>query len=323
MIIYLEKKAKKYSLVWRILKKIKNSQIIEIDNYKNIFDKNTWIFPAQKSIIIAKLNWNTIFKAPENYWPTNESYFIKTSLNCIFNCSYCYLKWMFINNFIVIFVNYNDIKKQIKSKIYDLRKSWIKNQICFYVSNYSDTQGLDYLTEFNKNFINFFEKFDNVIFESRTKSDKIEDLLKLKSIPKNFEISFSLNPEEIIKKYEKWASSLDMRIKSINSLIKKWFKVWLRFIPFLPVQNWEKLYCAFFDKIKFQIDLNKIHSISVWGLMYPEKDLNKIVKRSKDFDFEKYFLDKEDWFLKFDKKEREKFKKICIKYFKKFSVCLD
>jgi spore photoproduct lyase len=56
MIIYLEKNAKKYIVTQKILEKFKDLQIIEIDNYKNIFDKNTGDFPALKSIIIAKLS---------------------------------------------------------------------------------------------------------------------------------------------------------------------------------------------------------------------------------------------------------------------------
>jgi len=55
MLIYLEKQAKKYELTSRILGKFQGNQIIEIDNYKNIFDKNI-NFPTEKILIIAKLN---------------------------------------------------------------------------------------------------------------------------------------------------------------------------------------------------------------------------------------------------------------------------
>jgi hypothetical protein len=40
MLIYLEKKAKSYPQTQKILRKFPNAQILEIDHYKNIFDKN-------------------------------------------------------------------------------------------------------------------------------------------------------------------------------------------------------------------------------------------------------------------------------------------
>ena len=54
MIIYLEKEAKNYNLAQRIISKFSNPEIIEIENYKNIFDKNI-PFQHEKAIIIAKL----------------------------------------------------------------------------------------------------------------------------------------------------------------------------------------------------------------------------------------------------------------------------
>jgi hypothetical protein len=40
MIIYLEKKYKDNKIAKNIINLYKNSEILEIDNYKNIFDKN-------------------------------------------------------------------------------------------------------------------------------------------------------------------------------------------------------------------------------------------------------------------------------------------
>jgi len=64
MIIYIEKQAKNYKQTKNILEKFKNSQVIYIDNYKNIFDKNYKNINSKKSLIVAKLNSNTITEAP-------------------------------------------------------------------------------------------------------------------------------------------------------------------------------------------------------------------------------------------------------------------
>ncbi|MEI8253807.1 MAG: hypothetical protein WCG25_08955 [bacterium] len=77
------------------------------------------------------------------------------------------------------------------------------------------------MINFNHSFIPFFEKFDNVVMESRTKSSNLQSLLNLDFVPQNSEISFSLNPQSIIDAFEHKTSSLDQRINAINTLISK------------------------------------------------------------------------------------------------------
>jgi spore photoproduct lyase len=64
MIIYIEKQAKNYKQTKIILEKFKNSQVIYMDNYKNIFDKSYKNINGEKSLIVAKLNSNAITEAP-------------------------------------------------------------------------------------------------------------------------------------------------------------------------------------------------------------------------------------------------------------------
>lgn len=322
MIIYLEKQAKKYELTSRILEKFSTCQVIELNNYKNIFDKTIWDFPTEKCLILATTGDN-ITKAPENYWPTDHSYFFKTSINCIFNCKYCYLKWAFKNDFLTIFVNYNEIKSSIERKILDIRNSWYDGLIYFYASDYSDIQWLDHISEFNKNFIDFFEQFENVLVESRTKSANIWSLLELENIPKNFEIAFSLNPQEIIEKYEIWASNLYSRIEAINKLINKWFKVSLRFLPLLPISDYKKIYSDFLENIKEKIDLSKIYSIQVWSLLYTLDDHKNILKKQKNVDILYKLEESDDKFVRLNKQIRNDLYGLFKEKLWDFNICLD
>jgi len=66
MQIYIEKQAKNYPQTQKILKKFKSADIIWIDNYKNIFDKNVALNTSLKpSFIVAKLSSPAITKAPD------------------------------------------------------------------------------------------------------------------------------------------------------------------------------------------------------------------------------------------------------------------
>jgi len=236
MLVYIEKSVKNLETTKKILSRLwKNTQILEIDHYKNIFDKSIKDNKISQSIILARSRWTTVLQAPEWYWYTPYSFFVRFVLNCIFDCKYCYLKWAFKSRIPVIFVNYEEIAEEIQNFILNFRKNHSTEKICFYASNYWDIQAIDNIIGFNDFFIPFFEKFKNVIVESRTKSSNIQTLLKLENIPKNFEIAFSLNPEEICKEYEIWASKLQNRIFAINQLLEKWFKVGLRFLPIIAI----------------------------------------------------------------------------------------
>lgn len=316
MILYIEKKASDYKQTKVLLRKFKEAKKVYIDNYKNIFDKKTFI----KSIVIAKLEWNSILKAPLWYGHTDSRYFFKTSLNCIYDCSYCYLKWAFKSEDIVIFTNYDDIKKDILNQIQFLDKTqthW------FYSSDYSDILWMDNLTWFCKEFILFFEDFKNIKMEIRTKSNNIKPLLELDFVPKNTEIAFSLNPQILTYKYEKNTPSLDSRIEAINILLDKWYKVWLRFLPLLPVKDYEKIYLDFINHIKQNIDISKINSTFASGLLYTKKDYNKIISKYPDLDILHMLELWDDLFYRESRKVRDDFYTMFKKLDNKCLLCLE
>ena len=282
MLIYLEKKAKEYPLTQAILRKFKTADILEIDHYKNIFDKNIGNQQLTSALILAKQEHPALLPVPPHYGYPGKSFFFKTSLNCVFDCEYCYLKGNFKTQYPVIFVNYDDIQNALQTTIITERNSWYQGQITIYASNYSDIQGLDELSQFNQYFFPFFEQFEGVLMETRTKSANISSILQANKgiIPENTEISFSLNPEAIINSYEKGSAPLSARIQAITTLLEKWYKVGLRFLPLLPIQGFEKLYADFLQNLKEQIPIEKINSIFIASLIYNQGDFKQIQKKN-------------------------------------------
>lgn len=329
MILYIEKDALNYTQTNKIISLFPGATKIIIKKYKNIFDKNI-PFHHEKSIIIAKITWSAIGKTPDNYWHTPNTYFFKTSLNCVFDCSYCYLKWAFKNDMQVYFVNYDEIKKEICEVIEQNRPNPLdkgdkkgQNLTRFYSSDYSDILWSNKISGFIQEFVTFFEKFDNVMMEVRTKSTSINGIIDLWFVPKNTEFAFSLNPQILIDKYEKWTPSLDDRIKVINKLLEQGYKVWLRFLPLLPVKDYEVIYREFVSYIKDSIDIKKIHSSFAAGLLYTKEDYNKILKKYPRLDIlHKLKLEKDD-FVRCDREERDFFYKIFKDLDENCMICMD
>jgi hypothetical protein len=135
-------------------------------------------------------------------------------------------------------VNYDDIKEEIVEKISEISEQTqeeviqenndfelklkqnlaYKDKIWFYSSDYSDILGMDNISGFLEEFVPFFEKIplspalspkgrkgaeSIAMMEIRTKSANIKPILDLGFVPKNTEFAFSLNPQELIDKYEK------------------------------------------------------------------------------------------------------------------------
>ena len=291
MLIYYESKVKDLPITKEIFEKFWNSEKIEIQHYKNLFDIKIWNYTTEPIIILAKQEHIAILPTPDNYWFPWKSFFFKPWLNCFFNCKYCYLQWTFRNRFPVFFLNYEDMQKEILNQIQKERKTWFDGQITFYASNYTDLLATEDISQFHKNFLPFCETLpDNVLIETRTKSANITTLInyvkKWNKPTDKLEIAFSLSPKSIAEKYELWTAALEQKINAINTLIDNWYRVWLRFLPLLPVNNFLQIYSEFLDKIVNSILIEKVSSIAIAPLIFNEWDYNVLIKKyQNDYDF--------------------------------------
>jgi len=326
MIIYYEQKSQSYPLTQEILRKFPHTEKVAIHHYKNLFDK-TIDYPTEPCILLAKQEKISILKTPDNYGYPGTSFFFKPSLNCVFDCNYCYLKGSFKNHFPVIFVNYEEMQTEIAQTIDQERKNWNKNQITFYASNYSDLLAIEHLTSFHQHFIPFFEQFDDkVLMESRTKSANIESLLKLsqqKEKIKNTEIAFSISPQFIANQYEKGSASLEQKLKAIQELLSLWYRVWIRFLPLLPIENYLNLYQELTKNIKEVININEISSIFIAPLIYNKEDYHILKKKNPEYRFLEPLQENEKGLMKMDQKYYKEFRNLFTTAFPKQNIFRD
>lgn len=117
----------------------------------------------------------------------------------------------------------------------------------------------------------FFEQFDNVLLETRTKSANIEGLKTLAhkgTIFNNTEIAFSLSPDFINQKYEKGTATLQNKLVAIQDLLSLGYRIGLRFLPLLVVDNYRQLYEELIFQVQQHIEVEKISSIFIAPLLY-------------------------------------------------------
>ena len=225
------------------------------------------------------------------------------------------------------------MKKEIINQIEKERNNWFDGQITFYASNYADLLATENISHFHENFLPFCEHLpDNVLLETRTKSANITTLLDYaknlnwKPPTQKMEIAFSLSPSTIAKKYELWTASFDEKLNAISQLLKKWFRVGLRFLPLLPVENFQQIYSEFLDEVITKIDTNKISSIAIAPLIFNQWDYNVLIKKyqnDSDFSFINNLKENEHNLWTYSNDEISAFKLLFDKHFKWINLIRD
>ncbi len=275
--VYIEKEILKSTYTKNLLNKINYGKIILCDKYSEVFNPKNQNFRIQKinpNIILAKKREKLVFKTPENYTIGFEkNFYFSHMLNCVYDCSYCFLQGMFNSANYLIFVNYEDYFKEIENII----NKNTNNKICFFSGYDCDSLALDYVTNFVANFIDFFSKYKNAFLEIRTKSVNIKPLVKLKP-SKNIIVAYSINPQSIINKFEEKTPNFEKRLNALKKIQEKGWTIGLRFDPIFISKENKNEYSIFLERIFSSLDCSLIHSITIGKFRMPEVFLKKIIK---------------------------------------------
>jgi len=93
----------------------------------------------------------------------------------------------------------------------------------------------------------------------------------------------------------------------------------------MEIENYKEIYEAFIDEVLEKLDVSKLYSIFIWGLMYTHADYAKVLKKQPFLDV-LYKLEKDnDGFYRENQKVREWFYTLFSEKIqeKKCNICLD
>lgn len=258
--IYLEKSIVDHPRSRQIVKSFPLAQIIVIDHYGEIFNRNNQSFRIQKSnpgLILAEKKNKKVLPVPKGLEMNKPSYYFSHMLNCLYDCRYCFLQGMFKSANYIVFVNYEDFHKEI------LQTAERNRGGAFFFSGYDcDSLAMEPVTNFAKSFLPVFDTIQSSTLELRTKSTQIRSLLEIGAL-NNVICSFSINPQEIIELFEDKTPRLESRINSIQKLSFAGWRIGLRFDPIIATNNFKEVYESCFRKIFKTIAKENIDSISL------------------------------------------------------------
>jgi len=278
--VYVEKHIREHFRTREIISRYKQSHVIEVDRYTEVFNPKAQNFRVQKknpALILASKHDNFVLPAPPDYnIGGSHNYYFSHMMNCIYDCRYCFLQGMYSSANYVVFVNYDDFFSSIESQASQHQQpSW-------YFSGYDcDSLALEPITHFTQNCLDFFANQPNAHLELRTKSTQIRHLLERRAI-ENCVVAYSFSPDAIARAVEHKAPTVEKRIDALVKLQNAGWKIGLRFDPLLRADNFEPLYKELFDGVFNRLDTKSIHSVSLGPFRLPKPFFKKLIQLYPD-----------------------------------------
>jgi spore photoproduct lyase len=131
-----------------------------------------------------------------------------------------------------------------------------------------DSLAFDEMTRFSTMMVPFFSKKENGILELKTKTDEVGNLLDLDHGGKTV-VSWSVNPEKVVREEEWTASTLTERMNAASRCQQKGYPIGLHFDPIIYYPEWKRDYRELIEKAFEQIDGKRVIWVSLGGFRFP------------------------------------------------------
>jgi len=318
--IYIESQVKGNDLASQCINRFPRAKIIEIIDYKSIFNRPNQDFQTQKKstkLILAKKNPPFIYPATDILQDGGFRNFYYTTpvINCIYNCDYCFLQGMYSSSNIVIFTNIEDMQNAVHEEMKS--RPFPTEPMMLSISYNTDILAFENILPLTHEWINFANKLDDLHLEIRTKSAQIDAIKDIKPSNKIL-LAWTLSPDSVIKDHEHKTPLFQRRLSVIQDMLEKGWAVRLCFDPILLYPDWEKDYQHMFQKIKDNINGDQLFDITVGVFRMGEDHFHRIKRKKPDSNiyYNKYV--NKDGILSLPENEKDKINNFVLENLSEF-----
>ncbi len=260
--IYIEDAARDYPVTRAVLEKFPGLPRIPVRRYRDVFNRPRQNLLWQKdhrALILAVKEPPFLYPGPEVCQDFGADKFFYTSflLGCPFRCDYCYLQGMYPSSYVTAFVNLEDFKGAIDD---ELARAPREN-LYLALSYDTDLIAFDPVFPYLEELYPFFAAKKNLTAELRTKSANTAFFARYPASGP-LVAAFSLAPDEVIRRTEKFTPSLDARLRTIRAAQDAGYSVRLCFDPVFVGAEYDALYEPFFETVFSRIDPEKVSAVS-------------------------------------------------------------
>ncbi len=221
--------------------------------------QNLWITPFK----------GTFFKrcpgASQKKTITCCNYFVlNLGQQCNMNCSYCYLQSYLNTPSMVVYSNIDDALRELSQMPADAPYRIGTGEVI-------DSLSLDPLTHFTTPLIEFFYDRPKWILELKTKSDHVDQFVKIPH-NKNIVVSWSINPQWVIEREEHGTASFMDRLNAAKKCSANGFPIAFHLDPMIYHEGWQDHYGDLIKDLTKNFDKEQIHGVTIGTLRFqPEQ----------------------------------------------------
>ena len=181
---------------------------------------------------------------------------------CPYDCSYCILQVYLQDPEPLLFSNGDDLRSELETYR-------TKPHMRLGTGELADSLALDPRTGQSLRILEIFRDFPDMVFEFKTKSAAVDNLLNASPVPRNVVVSWSLNPDPLCRWEEHGAPGLSARMSALIAVAEKGYRVGIHFDPMIAVSAWKKWYPALVDEIMDRVPENRLAWWSLGTLRFP------------------------------------------------------
>ncbi len=270
--IYVEETILHHPYTKKILSKLDSGPIVYIDDYKKIGleksfnqkadeDKNSLALASKKGELVKSIGRMS-----------EGQFYLFHEIDCKYDCEYCYLQYYFQTKVPVIFVNRDEVLRNIEELLSEFDSPY------FHVGEVCDALAFDDLTEFSIDITELFKKYPNGTIEFRTKSTNVENLISIDDTPKNVIPSWTFSPQKVADLIEHKTPSFKDRLLAAKKCQDSGYTVGIRLDPIIRIPEWEEEYKKIVEELLRTLDSKQIDYISL-GTPKHNKVLLETVKK--------------------------------------------
>jgi spore photoproduct lyase len=277
--IFVTKDSESFPLTHRILKNLSQLPVEYIQAPHDIIEEvkisRDPIGEGKKYLLITHQRGQYVKPCPCTPHYIGCNYFIiNADLNCPLDCSYCILQMYLDNPLITVHVNTERMWRQLDDFLHKRRGRFLRVG----TGELGDSLALDPITERSTELVSYFSTRSHALFELKTKTTNIKNILKLKP-SENIVIAWSINSHFMALNEEPGAPNVKSRLEAARIVSRSGFMVAFHFDPLILYQGWEQGYAEVIGELMARIDRKKIAWISLGSLRFPPSLKAVIQKR--------------------------------------------
>lgn len=271
--LYLERGIENHPLTVNIMAKLPDVPVEVVEDYKKIGFEKPFTERAETDkncLALAEKKGDLI----KNIGRMGEGqYYLFHEIDCRYDCEYCYLQYYFQTKVPVVFVNREDVLKEIE----DILKTG--ENTYFHVGEVCDSLAMDDLTDFSRDVAKLFHRYSNATIEFRTKSTNVDNLVSMNIIASNIIPSWTLSPEYVADLLEHKTPSPKERLNAAKRCQLAGYTVGIRLDPVFIFAGWEDHYRKMVSDIFNVLDPEKIDYISLGSVKMHKNLIEAVGKR--------------------------------------------